>query len=162
MRKLWNRPTLPVWSLVTENQAGLANMNICTYVTSVSMNPKLMLVATYENTATLDNLVANPSKPVLLQLLSEELAPVVRVCGRQSGRSVDKVAALRKKYSLCSYQGLPYFAAAAGVLALEDCTVIPCGGDHRLLVGRVTWSKNLHDAPILTTEYLRSKGFIRA
>jgi flavin reductase (DIM6/NTAB) family NADH-FMN oxidoreductase RutF len=161
MRKLWNRPNLPVWSLVTRDAAGRANMNICTYVTSISMQPKQMLVAVYDGTKTLDNLRTNPQQPVLLQLLSEELAPVVRVCGQQSGTKIDKIARLQKRFNLAHYDGLPYFTAAAGVLQLSDLVLLAATGDHELLVGTVTWTKNLHDVPLLTTEYLKQHRYTR-
>ncbi len=161
MRKLWNRPNLPVWSLVTRDATGQANMNICTYVTSVSMTPKLMLVAVYHGTKTLENLRANPQQPALLQLLSEELAPVVRICGQQSGTKIDKITRLQKRFALTFYENLPYFTAAAGIMQLTPSSLTSCGGDHELLVGAVTWSKNLHDAPILTTDFLRQHRYTR-
>lgn len=161
MRKLWNRPNLPVWSLITRDAAGQANMNICTYVTSVSMTPKLILVAVYHGTKTLENLRTNPQQPVLLQLLSEELAPVVRICGQQSGTKIDKIARLKKRYPLAEHEALPYFAAAAGVMQLTPTSLTSCGGDHELLVGEVTWSKNLHDVPILTTDFLKQHHYTR-
>ncbi len=161
MRKLWNRPNQPVWSLVTRDEKGNANMNICTYVTSVSMEPKLMLIAVYEDTKTLENLAANPTAPVLLQLLSESLAPVVRICGKQSGKRIDKLIRLRKRHQLGLYEGLPYFEQAAGAMLLQPTSRTTCGGDHQLLIGRVTWSKNIEDVPILTTDYLKEHKFIR-
>ncbi len=161
MRKLWNRPNLPVWSLVTKDARGQFNMNICTYVTSVSMEPKIQLVAVYEGTKTLANILADTTAPVLLQLLSEELAPVVRVCGQQSGNTIDKITRLQKRYEFLEHDGIPYFAKAAGVMQLEELTVTNCGGDHQLLTGEVTWSQNLHDVPLLTTEYLKTNKFTR-
>lgn len=50
------------------------------------MTPKEMLVAVYQGTQTHANIFQNPTAPVLLQLLTEPLAPVVRVCGQQSGK----------------------------------------------------------------------------
>jgi flavin reductase (DIM6/NTAB) family NADH-FMN oxidoreductase RutF len=161
MRKLWNRPDLPVWSLVTAGQEGQTNMNICTYVTSVSMTPKLMMIAVYEHTKTLENILAQPKQPILLQLLSQSLAPVVRICGQQSGHTIDKVNRLRKKYSLSYYEELPYFVDAAGIMQLVPDSLITGEGDHCLVVAKVAWSKNLNDVPILTTEYLKRHKFTR-
>jgi len=125
------------------------------------MEPKLMLIAVYEGTASLDNILKNPASPVLLQLLSEPLAPVVRICGRQSGRSVAKVSRLAQKHEIDYVDGLPYFVRAAGILRIEKHSLTRCGGDHQLLVGTVTMAKNLSDETILTTDYLRSNGLIR-
>jgi flavin reductase (DIM6/NTAB) family NADH-FMN oxidoreductase RutF len=95
MRKIWNRPEGAVWSLSTRSVSEVGNMNICTYVTVMSLKPKLMMVAVYKNTQTLKNIALG--KTVVLQLLTEELAPVVRVCGRQSGKLIDKIARLQKR-----------------------------------------------------------------
>ena len=89
MRKIWNRPNQQVWSLSTINEQSVANMNICTYVTSVSMEPKLLIVAVYHGTQTLKNLTQ--TKRAHLQLLSEELSPVTRICGHISGSKINKI-----------------------------------------------------------------------
>ena len=161
MRRLWNRPDLPIWSLVTIDTAGQANMNICTYVTSVSLKPKRMAVAVYHDTKTLANLQARPDHPVLLQLLTSSLAPVVRVCGQQSGKQIDKISRLQKRYGIAYRQGLPYLAAAAGYLVLVDPVVTPVSGDHTVYTFSVAAHKNLQDQPILTTEQLRQQKYIR-
>jgi len=159
MRRLWNRPADAVWSLVTQNSNQQSNMNICTYVTAISLEPKLMTVAVYAGTQTRDNLKLGGQ--VLLQLLTEELAPVVRVCGQMSGAKVDKVARLKKRYVLGTHAGLPYLQRAAGFMELIVEQIIETSGDHTLVVGKVVIAKNLADAPILTTTYLREKGYIR-
>jgi flavin reductase (DIM6/NTAB) family NADH-FMN oxidoreductase RutF len=159
MRKLWNRPNLAVWSLVTADEAGVPNANICTYVTSISLEPKLLLVAVYRGTQTLDNL--HPGATPLLQLLSEKLAPVVRICGRQSGRTSKKFPALERRFPIAYWGPLPYLADACGVLQLEVISLIENPGDHVLMLGRVLKSRNLSDEPILTTDYLRERGLIR-
>ena len=48
MRKPWNLPHLPVHSLMTFDAEGRINMNICTYVTAVSLDPKRYAIAVYE------------------------------------------------------------------------------------------------------------------
>lgn len=159
MRKIWNRPDLPVWSLVTKDQTGQANFNICTYVTSVSMEPKLMMIALYKGTKTLATI--KESRRGLLQLLTEDLAPAVRVCGQMSGHTIDKFARLKKRYSFGEWSGLPYFTNAAGYMELEFAELIENEGDHILGIARVVTAKNLHDKPILTTTYLRNNKFTR-
>lgn len=159
MRKLWNRPDDAVWSLCTKSKEGVSNMNICTYVTSISLKPKLMLVAVYKNTQTLKNVVVG--KTVLLQLLGEDLAPVVRVCGQLSGKDIDKISRLKKRYELVQEGDLHYFKEAAGFMELQIEQLIETSGDHNLIVGKVTKSKNLNDKPILTSTYLKANGYIR-
>lgn len=159
MRKLWNRPSLPVWSLSTVDEDGKINFNICTYVTSISMQPKLMLVALYKGTKTLENV--EQTKRGVLQLLTEELAPVVRVCGQMSGHSINKYSRLAKRYQFADQAGLPYFTAAAGYMELAFTTFSETGGDHVLALARVVQSKNCNDTAILTTDYLKKHKFTR-
>ena len=159
MRKIWNRPDVAVWSLATSAKAGVPNMNICTYVSAVSLEPKLMLVAVYKDTQTLANI--RLGEQVILQLLTEPLAPVVRICGQQSGKQIDKIARLSKRYELTKSGDVYYFTKAAGYTELVVEQLIETSGDHCLLVGKVVRSKNLSDDPILTTTYLRDKGYIR-
>jgi flavin reductase (DIM6/NTAB) family NADH-FMN oxidoreductase RutF len=159
MRKIWNRPADAVWSLSTNSAAGVGNMNICTYVTAVSLEPKLMLVAVYKNTQTLANVKVGGK--VLLQLLTQELAPVVRVCGSLSGQDIDKIKRLQKRYALAQHEQLFYFSQSAGFMEIEIEQLLDTSGDHQLLVGKVIKGKNLVDAPILTTSYLKEHKYIR-
>ena len=46
MTRPWNLLNLPVYSLATY-QGEKVNMNICTYVSAVSMKPKQYMVAVY-------------------------------------------------------------------------------------------------------------------
>lgn len=161
MRKLWNRPDWPVWSLVTRDERGEPNLNICTYVVPVSMEPKLMAVAVYEGTKTLANLQEYPRATVLLQLLTAPLAPAVRVCGQQSGHIIDKLTRLQKRFAMHTDEGLPYFCDAAGYLLLTPQTISSVVGDHVLYTFAVTKHKNLTDYPVLTTTILRDQKYIR-
>lgn len=159
MRKLWNRPASAVWSLSTESNTGVGNMNICTYVTPISMTPKLFAVAVYENTKTLENVTKGGK--VLLQLLTEELAPVVRICGKKTGKSIDKISLLQRRFKLEQDGGLYYFSGAAGYTVMEVEQLLKTNGDHQLLIGRVCTVKNLNDNSLLTTDYLKEHNYIR-
>jgi flavin reductase (DIM6/NTAB) family NADH-FMN oxidoreductase RutF len=159
MRKIWNRPNQVVWSLATADKECVGNMNICTYVSSVSMEPKLMMVAVYHGTKTHSNVTA--TKKEVLQLLTEELAPVTRVCGHLSGNNISKISRLKKRYDISSIGEVPYFTASAGYVELRLEKLIAIGGDHDIGIFSVVGHKNLHDAPLLTTEYLRSSGLLR-
>ena len=159
MRKIWNRPNQQVWSLSTTDIEGKGNMNICTYVSAISMEPKIIMVAVYHDTQTMSNL--KTSKRALLQLLSEELAPVLQVCGRLSGAKVDKISRLQKRHQINYLNALPYFATAAGYLELQVDQLISFGGDHDLAICSVLSSKNISDTKLLTTDYLRAEGLLR-
>lgn len=159
MRKLWNRPALPVWSLSTTDGHGNENMNICTYVTSISMQPKIMLIAVYHHTKTLDNLKKQPR--ALLQLLTQNHLGIVHTCGRQSGNSVDKIAKVHKKHSIAYKNELAYMKDVAGYMEVQITELRDVGGDHMLAIAEVIASKNISDEEILTTTYLKEKGVIR-
>ena len=161
MRKIWNRPAWPVWSLSIRDKEGTCNMNICTYVQVISMQPKKVMVAVFKGTKTLHTIQASPREKILLQLLPESLAPTVRVLGRQSGFTVDKVKKLKKKYSIAYKEGLPYFTGSCGFILLDNLQMIDVSGDHYLCVGEVVASKNLSEETILTTDFLRDKNYIR-
>lgn len=159
MRNIWNRPASAVWSLSTESTTGVGNMNICTYVSAVSLSPKLMMVAVYKNTQTIKNCIVG--KKVLLQLLTEDLAPAVRVCGQKSGKDINKIARLEKRYELAKHANLFYFENSAGFIELEIEQMLETSGDHVLLIGKVVKAKNLADTNILTTDYLKKNNYIR-
>lgn len=159
MRKIWNRPNQTVWSLATVDEDGIGNMNICTYVTSVSMDPKLMMVAVYHGTKTHANIVA--TKRAVLQLLPETLAPVIRICGHKSGNKIDKIKRLQKRYAIAAVEGIPVFGDCAGYLELVVQQLLSVGGDHDLAICNVRSHKNTADVPLLTTAYLRAKGLLR-
>lgn len=118
-----------------------------------------MLVALYNGTKTLENVTK--TKRGILQLLTEELAPVVRICGKMSGQSVNKYDRLLKRYSMSEHDGAPFFTAVAGYMELSFTTLTQIDGDHVLAVARVVSSKNCNDAPILTTDYLKEHKFTR-
>ena len=70
MKRPWNIIDLPVYSLLSNDINGNINMNICTYVSAVSMKPKIYSIAIDFKTKTYDNLIA--SDRVVLQLLSKK------------------------------------------------------------------------------------------
>ena len=70
MKRPWNIIDLPVYSLLSNDVNGNINMNICTYVSAVSMKPKIYSIAIDFKTKTYDNLIA--CDRVVLQLLSKK------------------------------------------------------------------------------------------
>ena len=55
MKRPWNIISPPVYSLVTYDEHGKVNMNICTYVSAVSMKPKMYSIAIDYTTKTYKN-----------------------------------------------------------------------------------------------------------
>ena len=67
-------------------------MNITTYATPVSIEPKpRFMVALYKNTKSYDNFIQGDGRAVL-QILTREQQALVAVLGKQSGFDVDKHA----------------------------------------------------------------------
>jgi flavin reductase (DIM6/NTAB) family NADH-FMN oxidoreductase RutF len=118
-----------------------------------------MLIALYTGTKTLKNV--QETKQGLLQLLTEELASVVRVCGRTTGHTTDKIARLKKRYPLSEADDFFYFTQSAGYMTLSFKDIVSTESDHILAIAEVVHTRNLNDLPLLTTDYLKKHKFIR-
>jgi flavin reductase (DIM6/NTAB) family NADH-FMN oxidoreductase RutF len=156
MQKPWNRVDQPVYSYATIGTTG-ANMNIATYVVPVSMKPKRILVAVYQNTKSFDNLEINPT--FVLQYLAEEQANLVRLLGKQSGKKVNKMAKLEKRKLLEIWNGFPVLSDALAWVKLNVIERMN-GGDHLCLLCDVVAYKNVREGNALTTRYLSEKNII--
>lgn len=150
MQRPWNLPSLPVYSLATYAD-GKVNMNICTYVTAVSMKPKWMAVAVYEGTKTLQNL--EHSQRAVLQLLGADQYPLVNHLGKKSGKKTDKDSWLHKKQVTMNWHGYTVLKDCAACMELCYKTH-QTTGDHRLYVFEVTKASSFHPH-LLTTQILR-------
>jgi flavin reductase (DIM6/NTAB) family NADH-FMN oxidoreductase RutF len=153
-KKPWNRVDQPVYSLSSAAH-GEMNMNICTYVTPVSMKPKRYLVAIYKNTRTLELIKRNPQ--FVLQFLEQSHYNLVNLLGKKSGSKINKLS--RIKTGIAIYQGFPYLTNA---LAIVHLTVLEWMdvGDHHLALCEVIAYKNLNEGVSLTLDYLKKKKII--
>ena len=52
MKRPWNRVHTNIYSLLTNNNLNDFNMNICTYVSVVNMNPRMYAISIDYNTKT--------------------------------------------------------------------------------------------------------------
>ncbi len=156
MRRPWNIVDQPVYSLATYAD-GHFNMNICTYVTAVSMSPKMYAVAVYHNTKTLFNL--QNTDTAVLQLLSTEQIKLVNILGKKSGNNYNKENYLHKKKLITTWQGYPVLENVAALLLLNKKTVIP-SGDHELFLFDVVKYTTFRETNILTFKELINKGLI--
>lgn len=157
MRKAWNIPVQTVFSLATFDREGILNMNICTYVTGVSMTPKRFAIAVYKNTKTLENLKLNDL--AYLQVLNEVHAPLVKLLGKQSGLKVNKYARLRKNNCLQRYEDIELLTSLNAFMQLKMISSNDVG-DHILCVFDVMKSRSFSEEAVLTNQYLMAKGFI--
>jgi flavin reductase (DIM6/NTAB) family NADH-FMN oxidoreductase RutF len=156
MRRPWNIVDQPVYSLATYVD-GTFNMNICTYVTAVSMQPKMYAVAVYHNTKTLLHL--QQSDIAVLQLLSKSQISLVRTLGKKSGHNYDKVSYLQRKKMITSWKGFSVLENAAALLLLHKKSVVSTG-DHDVYIFEVQQLSTLQETDILTFSELIKQGVI--
>ena len=82
---------VPVWSMATLNEDGSTNANILTYATPVSIRPhRLYSLGLFKQTKSYENFCRE--RKCILQLLTAEHIPLVRLLGGQSGNEIDKEA----------------------------------------------------------------------
>ena len=158
-RRPWNAVREQVYSIASVSSAGVHNMNIATYVTPVTMDPKRYCIAVYKNTQTHLN-IFKTQQPFLLQALSLSQMPLVKTLGKKSGITLNKQQYLEKKnipthsYEQCLYLSESYF-----VLALMPESYIEVG-DHDLVLARVAKILLHQDVAPLTTIDLHTSGII--
>lgn len=157
MKRPWNLSDLTVYSLATY-QAGIVNMNVCTYVTQISMQPKLYAVAVYNNTQTLINLQRTDF--AVLQVLHHTQGNLVQTLGEKSGMLMNKHQWLLQNALLTTWQKVPVLKGASAYLFLKKMQHVPGHADHQLFTFEVLTYKT-NDAEILTTAMLTEKNRIR-
>jgi len=156
MKKPWNLPDLPVYSLATKGDAGF-NMNICTYVSAVSMQPKRFMVAAYHGTRSLENMYA--SEQVVLQLLDASQTGLVRTLGKKSAMRYDKQAWLRKKEVLAEWHDFTVLRDAAAWMLLRKIWHQDAGDHVIFLFDVLKYKVNAADN-IMTLNTLRQHKII--
>tara|TARA_E500000331_G_C17194102_1_gene686255 strand:+ start:641 stop:1117 length:477 start_codon:yes stop_codon:yes gene_type:complete len=157
MRRPWNIINQPVYSLLTKDDSGNINMNICTYVTAVSINPKIYMIAIYYNTKTYENLINSDS--AVLQLLSKENISLVRGLGKKSGMKIDKDKYLRKK-NLIKWKNYDVLDNICGLVELKKNQLKKTHGDHAIVFFDVVSYKTISERNLLTTNDLILKKII--
>ena len=95
MKRPWNIINPAIYSLVTYDENSNLNMNICSYVSAVSLKPKIYSIAVDYSTKTYENLKLNSS--VVLQLLSKSHLKIIRKLGKTSGYIYNKEKYLKSK-----------------------------------------------------------------
>lgn len=156
MRRPWNLPDHPIYSLATYH-ADSVNMNICTYVTPVSMEPKLYAIAVYHGSRTLENLRAHPI--VHLQLLRKPHILLINALGKRSGHTTDKRKMLQRKKMLDMWEGLPVLKECAAIVQLRAISA-QRAGDHDLYLFETLRYKTFQDDQILMVSDLIKAGII--
>jgi flavin reductase (DIM6/NTAB) family NADH-FMN oxidoreductase RutF len=157
MKKPWNIPNHPVYSLATYGNAEV-NMNICTYVTAVSMKPKVYAIAIYHHTKSLYHM--EQSETAVLQLLHNNQYPLVRQLGQKSGFEFDKHRYLNQKNLLTTWKGNPILKDISAAIHLQKTFSHPAG-DHTLFLFQVLSYHSFHP-DYLTVQTLRDHHIVRA
>ena len=157
MQKAWNIPNLPVYSLASYNNLGVFNMNICTYVSAISMKPKLYAIAVYNNTQTLDNIEENDF--AVLQLLHKSQYSLINKLGKSSAKTFDKYSYLFRKNNLTHWEDFTVLKDCSALVLLKKLNAIQTG-DHKLFVFEAKKSK-VFNADYLSLNTLREKKIIR-
>lgn len=156
-KKPWNRIDLPVYSI--SSRFGEAfNMNICTYTSAVSMQPKQIMVAIYNDTKTLE--IVNNSPKFVLQLLAATQYRIVDLLGKKSGINIDKIGRLEKRKLISIWKGHKILKDALAVTELEVKDTMQAG-DHKVFLCNVVDYKNLNEGEALTLNVLRDRRLIR-
>jgi flavin reductase (DIM6/NTAB) family NADH-FMN oxidoreductase RutF len=170
--RAWNLAPLPVYSLAVYQPPAsslkplLCNLNICTYVTPISLRPKLYLIAIYRGTRTHDLITQHPQAPLILHLLHIGQISLVPILAQRSGRRFEKVSYLQKKHWLTSWRGYPVLHASAAYILLKPLGIIQRTdhpGDHDLMLASVLTTQSQSDpSHVLTTHHLIDKQIILA
>jgi flavin reductase (DIM6/NTAB) family NADH-FMN oxidoreductase RutF len=156
MKRPWNLPNIPIYSLATYDEEAV-NMNICTYVSAVSMTPKRYMLAVYHNTKSLKNILK--SKTAVLQILGKQHISLVNVLGKKSGLLYNKQNYLIKKKYLEIWNSRAVLKNCAGLLELEKIWSKDAG-DHTMFLFNVKRFQTSHEN-VLMLDDLREKKLIR-
>lgn len=146
MKKPWNLANSPVYSLATYS-GEVFNMNICTYVSAISLKPKQYMIAVYKNTYSLDLL--NSGATCVLQLLAKNQLSLVRNLGQKSGYKFDKRQWLSKNDLLDQWNGYTILKEAVAFVELEEITQVDTKGDHLVFCFDVLRSKTKSEEQVL-------------
>lgn len=154
-KKPLNRTNPTIWS-ISSHYNGRYNMNICSYVTGISMKPYRIVVGVYKNTMTLE--LVQPAHEMVLQLLAPSHYKLVRLLGQTSGFKKDKFRAIRNP--VISFNGHQCLGDALSLLHLKIIQQIDAG-DHWLMLCDVCSYINLNEGEPLTMDVLREKKLVR-
>tara|TARA_B100000927_G_scaffold291252_1_gene292570 strand:+ start:318 stop:797 length:480 start_codon:yes stop_codon:yes gene_type:complete len=156
MKRPWNRTNSSVYSLVTHDVKNQLNMNICTYVSVVNMNPRSYSIAIDYQTKTYDNLINNSNK-VVLQALSTNNIKLIKKLGKQSGKDINKEIFLKKNNYLTEWKNHIVLKNTCFVIELEIINKMIKLSDHCLFLFKVKSFKNIDTDFLKTNDLIESK-----
>lgn len=133
-------------------------MNICTYVTAISMKPKQYAVALDCNTETFDRI--SHSNHAVLQILSQQHINLVRPLGKKSGHSIDKHNWLSQRDLLTSWKGHLVLKDVCALVSLKKTGQINTHGDHELVLFEATGYTTKSEEGVLMFQDLINQNII--
>lgn len=157
IRRPWNIVDMPVYSLATYAD-GMVNMNICTYVSAVSMKPKLYMIAIDYTTKTFQNL--EKGCDAVLQVLHQDHSSLIKGLGKKSGQNINKEAFLERKNMLDRWNDQAVLKGACAYVQLKQAGRKQIEGDHELFWFEVKKSKTQSESGILMFQDLIERKII--
>ncbi len=148
MKRVWNISNTAIYSLISFDKNNAPNINICSYVSVVSLKPKLYLVAIEKTSKTHENLSENSF--CVLQILSSDNISIVKYVGKKSGRKTDKINYLKKRNLLALWQNKEILKKSSGIIFLNKIDTLETIGDHTLFIFEIQKSKTINEYNILT------------
>lgn len=150
MQRPWNKSPEVVYSLSTLGENNIPNMNICTYVVPISMQPKKYMIALDPHTQTYKNFVS--SHFAILQIFGKDCKKYVTPFGRKSGVNGNKLEKYKKE--LIEYKQYYILKKAAAYLYVQKKEHIKVSGaDHELfIVDVLSFSYQHQESDFLTTK----------
>lgn len=148
MKRPWNIINPAIYSLVTYDENNILNMNICSYVSAVSLKPKIYSIAVDYSTKTYENLKLNSS--VVLQLLSKSHLKIIRKLGKTSGYIYNKEKYLKSKNLLDNWRKNIVLKDTCALIELKKNKEINIEGDHAIFTFCVLKYTTLSEDGILT------------
>ena len=158
MKRVWNIVNPSIYSLSSFNNEGEQNFNICSYVSVVSLKPKLYMIAIEKTSKTHSNLLKSSS--CVLQILSLDNINLVKSLGKKSGWNINKLNFLNKKEMLELWNDKKIIKKSCGVIFLEKTNQFITNGDHTLFVFKILKAKTFKETNILTFNNLIEKKII--
>ena len=140
MKRPWNRTNLNIYSLATYNNKEI-NMNICTYVSVVNMNPKSYMVSIDYKTLTYENL-NKKNTSFVLQCLSKNNMNTIKNLGKKSGNNFNKLKYLSKNNLLSNWKNYPVLKNTCFLIELCDPKKVYEMKDHCMFVFQMKSFKN--------------------
>ena len=151
MKRPWNIIDSTVYSLATY-QNERVNMNICTYVSVISLKPKIYAIAIDQQTQTYLNL--KKGCDIVLQVLNTSNIKLVRSLGKKSGKVFDKNKYLNSSEYLTSWNNFKVINNANAYLELTLKDIYKDFGDHDLFLFDIKKFKTNSEDNILTFQDL--------